>query len=127
MAPHSPDARRRLAGSDDWSLIDEQPGAIARIDRMTGGSQDGQWFWAALTVFSDTPTRLDNMESSQNLGRRNLAYGASAARRLGKAEHPCPMVQRSAALPPRSFFSRNSAAIPSKELVAGGRERRLIW
>jgi hypothetical protein len=34
VAPHGSDARRRLAGSDDdWSLIDEHLGAIARIYR----------------------------------------------------------------------------------------------
>jgi hypothetical protein len=31
---------------DDWSLLDEQLGEIARIYRMTGGSQHGQWFRA---------------------------------------------------------------------------------
>lgn len=31
---------------DDWSLVDEHLGPVARIYRMTGGPQDGLWFWA---------------------------------------------------------------------------------
>jgi hypothetical protein len=31
---------------DDWSLVDERLGGIARIYRVNGGPGDGQWFWA---------------------------------------------------------------------------------
>jgi hypothetical protein len=31
---------------DDWSLIDERLGPIARIYRINGGPQDGAWFWS---------------------------------------------------------------------------------
>ncbi|GLI92322.1 hypothetical protein [Methylocystis echinoides] len=69
MAPHSPDARRRLAGSDDWSLIDEQLGAIARVCRMTGGPQDGQWFWAV---------QIDELGRPWNSGSGNAPSGQEA-------------------------------------------------
>ncbi len=34
--------------SDDWSLVDEHGQAVGRIYKMTGGPQDGHWFWTVL-------------------------------------------------------------------------------
>lgn len=31
---------------DDWCLVDEKLGAIARIYKVVGGPLDGNWFWA---------------------------------------------------------------------------------
>lgn len=31
---------------DDWSLVSEQLGPVARIYKANGGPRDGAWFWA---------------------------------------------------------------------------------
>jgi hypothetical protein len=54
---------------DDWCLIDEKLGAIARIYRMTGGPQDGQWFWAV---------QIDAQGRPWNSGLGSEATGAEA-------------------------------------------------
>ena len=54
---------------DDWSLVDEQLGPMARIYRITGGPQDGQWFWTVL---------VDAQGRPWNSGTGNVSSGAEA-------------------------------------------------
>jgi hypothetical protein len=54
---------------DDWCLIDEKLGPIARIYRLTGGPQDGQWFWAV---------QIDAHGRPWNSGSGSEAIGAEA-------------------------------------------------
>lgn len=54
---------------DDWSLIDEQLGGIARIYRVNGGPGDGTWFWAV---------QVDAQGRPWNAGTGYCATGAEA-------------------------------------------------
>lgn len=54
---------------DDWSLVDEQLGPVARIYKETGGPRDGQWFWTVL---------VDGLGRPWNGGTGHCATGAEA-------------------------------------------------
>jgi hypothetical protein len=54
---------------DDWSLVDPALGPIARIYRMTGGPQGGQWYWAV---------QIDAQGRPWNSSSGNAATGAEA-------------------------------------------------
>lgn len=54
---------------DDWCLVDERLGEIARIYRITGGPQNSSWFWAVLVDAQGLPW---------NSGSGNAPSGAEA-------------------------------------------------
>lgn len=54
---------------DDWSLVDERLGPIARIYRVVGGPQDGTWFWTVLVDAQGRPF---------NAGSGSVPTGAEA-------------------------------------------------
>lgn len=54
---------------DDWSLVDERLGPVARIYRIRGGPRDGHWFWTVLVNAEGCPF---------NAGTGNAPTGADA-------------------------------------------------
>jgi len=40
---------------DDWSLVDDNGRALARIYKTAGGPRDSQWFWSVLVDAEGRP------------------------------------------------------------------------